>query len=295
MTDYSVGNHVPSSKELYNPVLKAIHSLGGSASNAEIVDRVIDNMHLPDSVVEIPHKSGRMSRLEYRIGWAKTYLKKYGLLDNSTRGVWSLTALGHRTEGIDPDEVVKQVLARDRAERQRRAEEADLPESEDISTGDSSEDIASWREELLDILLNMQPGAFERLCQRILRESDFIEVNVTGKSGDGGIDGNGIIRLGGLISFPVLFQCKRYSGSVSANAVRDFRGAMIGRADKGLIITTGTFTRDAHKEATRDGAPPIDLIDGKLLIDKLKELRLGVRVKTVEVVEVNNEWEGFVA
>ncbi len=294
MADYSKRD-VPSHKELHNPLLRAIHGLGGSASNAEIVDRVIEDMRLPDSVVEIPHKSGRMSRLEYRIGWVKTYLKKYGLLDNSTRGVWSLTALGHHTESIDPDEVVKQVVKRDRAERQRRAEEVDLPEGEDISAGDSSEDIATWREELLDILLNMQPGAFERLCQRILRESDFIEVNVTGKSGDGGIDGNGIIRLGGLISFPVLFQCKRYSGSVSANAVRDFRGAMIGRADKGLIITTGTFTRNAHKEATRDGAPPIDLIDGKLLIDKLKELKLGVRVKTVEVVEVDNEWEGFAA
>ena len=243
MANYSSQDSVPTHKELFNPVLRALHGLGGSASNAEIVNRVIVDMRLPDSVVEIPHKSGRMSRLEYRNGWAKTYLKKYGLLDNSTRGVWSLTAFGHRTESIDPDEVAKHVVEHDRAERQRRAEEVDLPEGEDISAGDSSEDIATWREELLDILLNMQPGAFERLCQRILRESDFIEVNVTGKSGDGGIDGNGIIRLGGLISFPVLFQCKRYSGSVSANAVRDFRGAMIGRADKGLIITTGTFTR----------------------------------------------------
>ena len=294
MADYSKRD-VPTPKELYNPVLRAIHGLGSSASNAEIVDGVIEDIRLPDSVVEIPHKSGRMSRLEYRITWAKTYLKKYGLIDNSTRGVWSLTASGHRTESVDPDEVVKQVVKRDRAERQRRAEEVDLPESEEISTSDSSEDIASWREELLDILLNMQPDAFERLCQRILRESDFIEVNVTGKSGDGGIDGNGIIRLGGLISFPVLFQCKRWQGSVGPNVVRDFRGAMAGRADKGLILTTSRFTQEARREATRDGAPPIDLIDGDLLIDKLKELALGVHVKTVEVVEVDSEWEGFTA
>ena len=122
---------------------------------------------------------------------------------------------------------------------------------------------------------------------RLLREAGFIEVTVTGKSGDGGIDGHGIIRLAGLISFPVLFQCKRYANNVAAGAVRDFRGAMVGRADKGLILTTGGFTRDAHREATRDGAPPIDLIDGELLMDRLKELGLGVSVRTVEVVDVD--------
>jgi restriction system protein len=77
---------------------------------------------------------------------------------------------------------------------------------------------------------------------------------------------------------------------VSAGVVRDFRGAMVGRADKGLIITTGNFTRDASAEATRDGAPPIDLIDGEQLIDKLKDLRLGIETKQVEVVEIDREW-----
>ena len=130
----------------------------------------------------------------------------------------------------------------------------------------------------------------KRLCQRLLRESGFIEVEVTRKSGDGGIDGKGIIRLAGLISFPVLFQCKRYSGSVSASTVRDFRGAMQGRADRGLILTTGRFTRSAYEEATRDGAPPIDLIDGALLIDRLKELNLGLNVRTIEDVEIDEKW-----
>ena len=139
-------------------------------------------------------------------------------------------------------------------------------------------------------LLEMSPDAFERLCQRLLRESGFIQVEVTGRSGDGGIDGHGIVRLAGLISFPVIFQCKRYRNTISSSVVRDFRGAMVGRADKGLIITTGNFTRDAILEATRDGAPPIDLIDREQLIDKLKDLRLGVATKQVEVVEVNSEW-----
>ena len=160
------------------------------------------------------------------------------------------------------------------------------------TTLDDTPAAEQWREKLIECLRGMAPDAFERLCERLLRESGFIEVEVTGRSGDGGIDGNGIIRLAGLISFPVLFQCKRYRGNVSSGAVRDFRGAMQGRADKGLILTTGGFTNDAHREATRDGAPPIDLIDGELLINKLKELQLGVRIstKTVEVVEVDITW-----
>lgn len=137
----------------------------------------------------------------------------------------------------------------------------------------------------------MDPSAFERLAQRLLRESDFVKVEVTGKSGDGGIDGSGVLRIG-LISFQVLFQCKRYAGSVPSGTVRDFRGAMQGRADKGLIITTGTFTADARKEATRDGAPAIDLIDGEALCQLLKDKRLGVRVREVvrEEVEVLPEF-----
>ncbi len=293
MTNHSRRNRVPTPKDLFNPVLMAIHGLGGSASNAEIVHRVIEDMGLPDKVIEIPQKSGRMSLLEYNIGWAKTYLKKYGLINNSEKGVWSLTNLGRETESVDPDTVDRHVVEQDRIARSNKFDEVDSSNGENLLPDDVSEENATWRDELLGTLLRMHPDAFERLCQRILRESDFIEVNVTGKSGDGGIDGNGIIRLGGLISFPVLFQCKRYKGSVSASTVRDFRGPMSGRADKGLIMTTGTFTRAAHEEATRDGAPPIDLIDRELLIDKLKELRLGVNVRTVEVVEVDSEWDGF--
>lgn len=138
----------------------------------------------------------------------------------------------------------------------------------------------------------MSPDAFERLTQRILRESGFIQVEVTGRTGDGGVDGRGIMQLGGMLSFRVIFQCKRYQGSVGAGQIRDFRGAMVGRAEKGLFITTGTFTPDARREATRDGAPPIDLVDGDQLIDILKKLELGVHSRKVEIEEitVDSEW-----
>jgi len=192
---------------------------------------------------------------------------------------------------VDPREVVRKV-------RQQDSSTLNADDTGQIVTGpdgnqtlDWPEDIApKWRDTVIQILRELSPDAFERLCTRLLRESGFIEVEVTGKSGDGGIDGRGIIRVGGLISFNVLFQSKRYQENVGASVVRDFRGAMIGRADKGLIITTAGFTRDAKKEATRDGAPPIDLIDGYLLAEKLKELKLGITTELVEAVDVDKGW-----
>jgi restriction system protein len=146
-----------------------------------------------------------------------------------------------------------------------------------------------WKDQLLAALRGIAPDAFERLGQRLLREAGFLKVEVTGRSGDGGIDGIGVLRVN-LLSFQVLFQCKRYQGSVGAGVIRDFRGAMVGRSDKGLVITTGTFTPDAKREATRDGAPAIDLIDGDQLCNLLKQLKLGVRTEMVEKMTVESEW-----
>src|SRR5206468_4143312 len=153
------------------------------------------------------------------------------------------------------------------------------------------EEARVWRSNLHTILTKtLSPAAFERLIQRVLRESGFIQVEVTGRTGDGGIDGKGIARIHGFMSFHEVFQCKRWQGVVGASEIRDFRGAMVGRADKGLFITTGTFSRDAIKEATRDGAPPIDLVDGDQLADKLKEFSLGMQTEMIENVTVDEAW-----
>ncbi|MEN9756017.1 MAG: hypothetical protein RL755_204, partial [Pseudomonadota bacterium] len=166
--------------------------------------------------------------------------------------------------------------------------ELELLQLDDLNEID---EILEWKDDLYLILTQkISPDAFERLAQRLLRECGFVQVEVTGKTGDGGIDGKGIARINGLMSFHVIFQCKKYQGSVSASEIRDFRGAMVGRADKGLFITTGTFTSSAIKEATRDGAPPIDLIDGEHLAEKLKELQLGVKTEMVEKVTVDSDW-----
>ena len=270
---------VPRRDDFLDPILAALHELGGSASRGELKNKVIENMGLsPDQT-------------RYNVGFSISRLKQLGFIDNSERGVWSLTAKGWETQHVDSKEIERLVRQQREARKQAQTKkEAALTEKVENSAEDPADETASWREDLLDTLQNIPPDAFERLCQRLLRESGFIEVEVTGKSSDGGIDGHGIIRLAGLISFPVLFQCKRYSGSVGASVVRDFRGAMVGRAEKGLILTTGRFTIEAQREATRDGATPIDLIDGELLMDKMKELKLGVSAKMVEVVEVDRDW-----
>ena len=128
-------------------------------------------------------------------------------------------------------------------------------------------------------LLALPPAGFERFCQRLLRQSGFRQVTVTGRSGDGGIDGIGVLQVNPLVSFKVLFQCKRYRGAVGPGLVRDFRGAMMGHADKGTILTTGSFTTDARREAVRDGVPAIELVDGDKLIEMLEQLELGLRPK----------------
>lgn len=281
---------MPSFDKLLNPTLRALRRLGGSASITELLERIVEDLRLPQEVVEQPHPGrGNRIELEYRLAWARTYLKNYGLITNSARGVWVLTPRGLEQQTVDPQDVVRFVRERSVRERRGQAEPTEIANSQ-VEPEAVEDETASWRETLMSTLLEMPPDAFERLCQRLLRESGFIQVEVTGRSGDGGIDGHGVVRLAGLLSFPVIFQCKRYRNTVSAGTIRDFRGAMVGRADKGLIITTGSFSRDASLEATRDGAPPIDLIDGEQLMDKLKDLKLGVATKQVEIVEVNTEW-----
>ena len=280
---------MPTRRQLMNPTLDALNALGGSASKDEILQEVIRAQGLPDEVVDQFHGDGPSTELAYELAWVRTYLKTYGVIDNLTRGTWSLTERGRRTATVDPKEVAAFFREQNASRRERRKAETPTGDPSEPEFG-GIEGSEEWKERLVRVVKQIEPGAFERLCQLVLRESGFYQVNITGRSGDGGIDGAAILRLNGLVSFPVLFQCKRYAGSVPPSVVRDFRGAMQGRADKGIIITTGNFTSDARREATRDGAPPIDLIDGEALAGKLKELRLGVKTRQVEEVDIDEGW-----
>lgn len=290
--------YIPTFDEYMQPMVAALRRLGGSATIPELYEAVVDEMKLTDEQLSVLHDPERGDQTEagYRMAWARTYLKKTGYLSNSERGVWALTPMGREHE-VEPSKVVAMV----RAERAAKRAELSVNEVNTSTTQDVSIDVtlsdeelpdvpATWREQLNRKLLAMSPDGFERLCQRILRESGFVEVKVSGRTGDGGIDGIGILRLQRVVSFQVLFQCKKWKGTVGAKEIRDFRGAMVGRSDKGLFLTTGSFTRGAQEEATRDGAPPIDLIDGERLAELLKELQLGVRTQMIEKVDVEEAW-----
>lgn len=283
--------HIPTYDELFIPTILSLQELGGSGTVEEINNKVFEIAQLTDDVLQIPHNGDNSrSEVEYRLAWSKTYLKKYGLLENSSRGVWSLAKSNIDINNLNNTEIVKSVREQSKTKTKRlKPSKADALQI-DKEIKEDVDNAQEWKDILIDKLYTINPNAFERLAQRILRESGFSQVEVTGKSGDGGIDGKGIVRISGLLSFQVIFQCKRYKGSVSPSQIRDFRGAMQGRADKGLFITTGSFTREAIKEATRDGAPPIDLIDGEMLCDKLKELNLGVKTVLIEDIEINKDW-----
>lgn len=275
---------IPPYTACMNPILQALRELGGSGTIQEISDRATTIMGLSEAELAVPHGDKNFSEVAYRMAWARTYLKNAGLITNSARGVWALMPEGQHTGHVDEKWVVQQV----KKARPQKNKDAVLPSDSLKSPAAPAEE--QWREDLLSILRSIEPAQFERLCQRILRESGFVEVHVIGRSGDGGIDGTGILRLQGMVSFHVLFQCKRWQAPVGPSVIRDFRGAMVGRADKGLVLTTGSFTRDAQKEATRDGAPPIDLVDGEQVADLLRSLKLGIRTQQIERVTIDPLW-----
>lgn len=270
--------------DLFNPLIKALKTLGGSGAVSEMEEKVAEILNLSEDAINEIHREST-TKLTYRLAWARNYLKRYGILENSSRGVWALTEKGQKTDEVDQEKVKRAVVKKDREERLKKTEEIKKDEPQLENTTEEIEEF-NWQDKLIQTIRKIEPDQFERLCQRLLRELGFVNLEVTGQTNDGGIDGKGIYKIGTVLSFHVVFQAKRYKGSVSSSVIRDFRGAMSGRADKGLILTTGSFTREAKKEATRDGATPIDLIDGNEFAERLKELNLGVSVEMVEEVTI---------
>lgn len=281
--------------------IEALKEIGSSATIHELDEKISELEGVSEE--EQAHLMGGVNsgqpRLNYYLAWARTYLKRVGALENSKRSVWALTEKGASISSYADTRDAYQLVQQEERERSKKRREEQKGENAEIASrsielkaaieNTDSLELRNWKSGLLEVLKTMDPAAFERLAQRLLREAGFTKVEVRGKSGDGGIDGVGVLRVN-LVSFQVFFQCKRYKGSVSASEIRDFRGAMMGRADKGLFITTGNFTSQASDEATRDGATAIDLIDGDRLCDLLKENQLGVTTKMIEAVEIDGSW-----
>lgn len=270
----------PQFTRFLKPIIEILRETGGSGTSAEVTDRVIDRLKIPDKEQSVFLKSGQ-SRVYNQVHWARMYLVNGGLVDSSKRGVWTLTEEGNNTnlEQFDAIAFFKTVHKR-HVTKDDKKPKAVLSQDTGSANEQSEESNSDNNTDLLTVLQSLSSAGFERLCQRLLREHGFEQVTVTGKSGDGGIDGIGILQVNRFVSFTVLFQCKRYQGAVTPSQVRDFRGAMEGRADKGIIITTGVFTADAKKEARRDGAKPIELVNGDNLVELFESLELGVTPRT---------------
>jgi restriction system protein len=269
--------------QYFAPLLDALRTLGGSGTPDEVVERIARDLKIPENIQDELLPSGE-GRFRNQIRWARHYLAKEGLIDSSERGVWSLTESGQRAHLSMDDSRRIHAKYVHRDERERAASKVPVDDQESSPDQAAPDDDHAAR--VINILRSLSPSGFERFSQRLLREAGFTQVVVTGQSGDGGIDGHGNLQIGPLLTLKALFQCKRYKGSVSAPDVRDFRGAMDGRTDRGIMITTGTFTTEARREASRDGAAPIELIDSEKLVEMLRKLQLGLRpVTSYEVDE----------
>lgn len=267
----------------FGPLLDALRELGGSGTPDEVVEQIAADLKLSDELQNELLPSGE-PRYRNQVAWARFYLVREGLLDSSERGVWRLTERG-RSATLTLEQAREIFLKWVRIFREQRRVRVQEVEAAEEAVAEGTGAISTdYRNVVLQVLRKLPAAGFERLCQRLLREAGFTHVVVTGSAGDGGVDGYGTLSINPLVSFKVLFQCKRYSKSVTPSQVRDFRGAMAGRADKGIILTTGTFTAEARREASRDGVAPIELIDGEKLVDMLERLELGLRpVKTYEI------------
>jgi restriction system protein len=272
----------PQFVRFFKPIIEVLKESGGSGTVAEVIDRVVEKMRIPESEQQEILKGGQ-TRVRNQIQWARFYLANAGYIASSKRGIWTLTEKGLSINAMTFDTLGIFKEIHKSFQKTKKPKEPGKPaveetEEEDIEPPDH-------RTNLLNLIKSLPPSGFERLSQRLLRESGFQKVVVTGRTGDGGIDGVGILQVNPFVSFNVLFQCKRYQGAVTPSQIRDFRGAMMGRADKGIIITTGTFTLEAKKEARRDGAPPIELVDGDSLVQMFEQLQLGLIPRTTYDVD----------
>lgn len=279
---------VPNYATLIEATFTALKELGGSGRNDEINKKVYQILNVPDSVLEILH-TGRasFSEIDYRLAWARTLLKNYGALINSAKRVWVISPEFMNVDKICGVDVEKLKNLNSKAVSQNQKNLANDQEQVDIYS-DPPAEAKTWRQRVFDIIMKMDPYAFERLTQRVLRESGFTDVKVTKRSGDGGIDGYGKLKINGVISFNIAFQCKRYQGTVGAPDIRDFRGSLTRNIEKGLFVTTGTFSSAAKDEAANIGKQQIDIIDGEDFIDMLAEYSIGL--KEVKDYEIDEEY-----
>jgi restriction system protein len=272
----------PKFLQYWIPVIEELKESGGAGATSEIIDRVIERMNISEDELDITLKSGA-SKVRNQIQFARLYLVKSELIDSSTRGLWKLTEKGFDSK-LNEDKVYRlfKKVQKTLIENRKAAKNKNQKDYECENEFENEEvNDETHQSIVLNILKKLTPKGFELICKRLLTEIGIENVQIIGRPNDHGIDGTGIIRLNDVVSFTVIFQCKRFKETVSPSYVRDFRGTMQGRADKGIFLTTGRFTTESKKEAKRDGVPPIELIDGEKLVNLFEKYELGLKPKLV--------------
>lgn len=269
------------------PVLTTLQANGGAGNSSNVIEQIIESLGITEEELEKATSNGQ-SRIRNQIQWARFYLFKAGLIDNAQRGIWRLTNDGLEKKLSDDDVYALFKGVQESVKKSPNVTPKKLDQKfEDTATEDEEHSVG-----LITLIQNLPAAGFEKLCKRLLTEIGINDITITGGSGDQGIDGKGIVKLNDVVSLNIVFQCKRYKETVSPHHVRDFRGAMQGRGEKGLIITTGRFTKEAKNEASRDGVTPIELIDGDRLVELFEKHHLGL--KPVIVFEIDYEFfKGF--
>ncbi len=270
-----------------NPVLTTLQANGGAGNSSNVIEQIIESLGITEDELEEATSNGQ-SRIRNQIQWARFYLFKAGLIGNAERGIWRLTneGLEKKLRGDDVYNLFKSV------QESVKKTPAVTPKKPELKFEDTATEDEEHSVGLLNLIKNLPAAGFEKLCKRLLTEIGINDITITGGTGDQGIDGKGIVKLNDVVSLNIVFQCKRYKETVSPHHVRDFRGAMQGRGEKGLIISTGRFTKEAKNEASRDGVTPIELIDGDRLVELFEKHHLGL--KPVIVFEIDYEFfKGF--
>ncbi|OHD54574.1 MAG: hypothetical protein A2Y33_03470 [Spirochaetes bacterium GWF1_51_8] len=278
-------NKGPDFIKYFPAIVEVLRELGGSGNPREIYDSIIDRFQISEEELDKKNKKGE-SNYRNKVAWAKFYLSKGGFVDSSKRGVWALTEKGNN-ENITENkvyEIFKEIHTQflpNNAENKEPDKLENVQIEKKIEKKIEEEEEKGHRKKLLSTIQELSPSGFEKLCQRLLRESGFTQVTVTGQKGDQGIDGFGMLEINPLLSIKVYFQSKKYTKTVGPDKIRDFQGAIGGKSEKGIFITTGRFTKEAKVAAVRDGAIPIELIDGDRLVERFEQLELGLKPKTV--------------
>ncbi len=283
----------PEFVQWFGPLLNALRELGDSGKPREISDRIAKTLNLSDELLDAVNEKSGGSKFYNQVAWARQYLVWEGLLDSSKYGTWKLTDEGKKAH-LSEEQAHKIVRKWQKIKQGQRKQKAEVVQKqndngESVVPPDDSGDSDLLNLELIDVLRSLSPEGFEKVCKELLRESNFENVEVTKRGGDEGIDGFGTLEINPFVSLKVIFQCKRYKqgNTVSRAQIGDFRNAMLGRAEKGIMITTSTFSQQAIKEANRDGADKIELVDGEKLVEMFEKVELGLKRKTVYEIDHN--------